>query len=166
MRKVFNAAVLVALALTTVAAQTTKPAAVTITGKWTVSLQTDAFTSTPTVEFKSQEGEKITGVYTGRYGSYPFEGKLKERALEFSFKMSAEGTDVEMWFGGRGRGGCAIDERPRDAHRARRRDVDRDARQVTRSSRQNTERTEEARSQSWVFDPELRDLRAAPWPPC
>ena len=100
MRNVLNAALVVALALTTVAAQTTKPAAVTITGKWTVSLQTEAFTSTPTVEFKSQEGEKITGVYTGRYGSYPFEGKLKERALEFSFKMSAEGTDVEMWFAG------------------------------------------------------------------
>ena len=99
MRKLLMAVIAIAAVVTT-SAQTTKPVAVNITGKWVVSLQTDAFTSTPAVEFKTQEGEKVTGTYTGRYGSYPFEGKLKERALEFSFKMSAEGTDVEMWFGG------------------------------------------------------------------
>ena len=108
-----------------------------------MSLQTDAFTSTPTVEFKSQEGEKLTGVYTGRYGSYPFEGTLKERALEFSFKMSAEGTDVEMSFAGEVAADAQIDERPRDAHRPRRRDVDRDARQIDQKIfGQDTGRTE------------------------
>ena len=71
----------------------------TIAGKWTVTLETDSFTATPTVEFV-QDGEKITGNYEGRYGKFPLTGVLKARALEFSFTMSAEGTDVQMAYRG------------------------------------------------------------------
>jgi len=78
----------------------------TITGKWTLTLETDSFTATPTVEFV-QDGEKITGHYEGRYGKFPLTGVLapKTRALEFSFTMSAEGTDVTMAY----RGEVAVD---------------------------------------------------------
>jgi len=72
----------------------------TITGKWTVTLVTDAFTSTPSLEFV-QDGEKITGAYeSARYGKTPLKGTLKARALEFSFTLSAEGTDVPMAYRG------------------------------------------------------------------
>lgn len=98
--RTFLIAAVAAVSIANIAAQTTaKPAPVNITGKWTMTLETEAFTATPALEFK-QDGAKFTGTYTGRYGTYPFQGALKERALEFSFKMSAEGTDVEMWFGG------------------------------------------------------------------
>ena len=65
-----------------------------------MSLELEAFTATPTLEFK-QDGEKVTGTYTSaRYGTFPFQGKIKDRALEFTVKMSAEGSDVELWFSG------------------------------------------------------------------
>lgn len=64
-----------------------------------MTLELETFTATPALEFK-QDGEKITGTYTGRYGAFPFEGKLKDRALAFAFKMNAEGADIQMSFTG------------------------------------------------------------------
>ena len=92
--------VILAASVAAAAAQTpSKPAPVNITGKWTLSLQLEQITATPTVEFK-QDGEKLTGTYTGRYGQFPFEGKVKDRALQFVVRMTAEGTDVQMAYSG------------------------------------------------------------------
>ena len=89
---------LAAAAWTVAAAQTpAKPA--NVAGKWTITLQTESFTATPTLELK-QDGEKITGSYTGRYGSFPLEGKVKGNAIEFAFKMTAEGMEVQMAYKG------------------------------------------------------------------
>jgi hypothetical protein len=89
---------LAAAAWTAAAAQTpAKPA--NVAGKWTITLQTESFTATPALELK-QDGEKITGTYTGRYGAFPLEGKVKGNAIEFTFKMNAEGTDVLMSYKG------------------------------------------------------------------
>ena len=77
-----------------------KPAApTTVTGKWNVTLEMQAGTASPTIELK-QEGEKVTGVYEGRYGKFPLSGTLKDKKIEFSFKMNAEGTDVVMAYRG------------------------------------------------------------------
>ncbi len=70
-----------------------------ITGTWSMTLEMSMGTGTPTLDLK-QEGEKITGTYTGRYGTFPLEGTLKERAVEFSVTMNAEGQSVTMTFGG------------------------------------------------------------------
>jgi hypothetical protein len=70
-----------------------------IAGKWTMSLELEVFTATPTLVIR-QDGEKITGTYIGRYGEFPFEGTLKGRALAFAFKMNAEGTEIQMSFTG------------------------------------------------------------------
>jgi hypothetical protein len=79
-------------------AQTDKtPAAVA--GKWAVTLEMSMGTSTPSLELK-QDAAKITGTYTGRYGSFPLEGTVKGRAIAFSFTMSAEGQSVTMTFQG------------------------------------------------------------------
>ena len=104
MRKLFLTTVIaiVAASLASVVAQgqaPTKPAPVNVTGKWTMSLETDAFTATPTLELK-QDGEKLTGTYIGRYCECKFEGKIKDRTLDFAFTMNAEGTDVRMQFTG------------------------------------------------------------------
>ena len=70
-----------------------------LVGKWAMELVTDAFTATPALEFM-QQGDKLTGTYEGRYGKFPFTAVLKDKALSFSFTMSAEGTDVLMDFKG------------------------------------------------------------------
>jgi hypothetical protein len=81
------------------AAQTPAKAAA-VAGKWTVSLETESFTATSALEFK-QDGEKLTGTYTStRYGATPLQGTIKDRAIEFTFKLNADGTDVPMAFKG------------------------------------------------------------------
>ena len=70
-----------------------------IAGKWLMTLELSMGTGTPTLELK-QEADKITGTYTGRYGTFPLEGHLKGRALEFAVQMSAEGQSFTMNFAG------------------------------------------------------------------
>ena len=82
-----------------VAAQEAPKAPASIAGKWTLTLVTDNFTANTTLDLKV-DGQKVTGTYTGRYGSFPLEGSLKGRALEFAFTMNAEGTATLMSFVG------------------------------------------------------------------
>lgn len=90
--------IMTAAALAAAGQTPAKPAAVA--GKWTVALETESFTATPALEFK-QDGEKLTGTYTSsRYGATPLQGTIKERAIEFTFKLNAEGTEVPMAFKG------------------------------------------------------------------
>lgn len=74
-------------------------AAPNVAGKWSMTLEMSMGTGTPELELK-QDGAKITGTYTGRYGTFPLEGDLKERTIEFWFTMSAEGQAVSMSFTG------------------------------------------------------------------
>lgn len=77
-----------------------KPAPPTnVAGKWILSLEMTQGTATPALELK-QDGEKLTGTYTGRYGGFAVTGVIKERAIQFGFTMSADGTDVRMTFKG------------------------------------------------------------------
>ncbi len=64
-----------------------------------MTLEMSMGTGTPTLDLK-QDGEKITGTYSGRYGTFPLEGSLKERAIRFSVTMTAEGQSVEVSFTG------------------------------------------------------------------
>lgn len=70
-----------------------------VAGKWSMTLEMSMGTGTPVLDLK-QDGEKISGTYTGRYGTFPLEGKLKEQAIEFWFTMNAEGQSVSMSFTG------------------------------------------------------------------
>lgn len=94
---------LVVAALATTAAQQQpqekeKPP-VNVAGKWILTLEMEMGTATPALELK-QEGAKLTGTYTGRYGAFPLSGVVKDRTIEFAFKMNADGTDVNMAFWG------------------------------------------------------------------
>ena len=91
--------VLVVVASGAVSAQEAPKAPASIAGKWVLTLVTDNFTASPTLDLKV-DGQKVTGSYTGRYGSFPLEGSLKGRALEFAFTMNAEGTATLMSFVG------------------------------------------------------------------
>ena len=70
-----------------------------VTGKWSMTLEMSMGTGTPVLDLK-QDGEKISGTYTGRYGTFDLEGKIKEQAIEFWFTMTAEGQSVSMSFTG------------------------------------------------------------------
>jgi hypothetical protein len=74
-------------------------AASTVAGKWTMTLDMSMGTATPSLDLK-QDGAKITGTYSGRYGAFPLEGMLKDRAIAFAFVMNAEGQSVTMTFAG------------------------------------------------------------------
>ena len=90
---------LLVLALVSPLQAQSKPAALTLTGKWTMAIDIQGTTATPSLELV-QDGEKISGTYAGRYGKFPVAGTLKGRALVFSFTMNAEGTEVLMTFKG------------------------------------------------------------------
>jgi len=100
-----SAIVVVVLALAVGLAAQDKPqqkpdkAAENVAGKWAMTLEMSMGTGTPTLDLK-QDGEKLTGTYTGRYGTFDLQGSVKERAIQFSFTMGAEGQSVTMSFTG------------------------------------------------------------------
>ncbi len=57
-------------------------AGVNLTGKWVLDVQTDAGSGTPTVTLK-QDGEKLTGHYSGQLGEADVTGSVKGN--EFTF---------------------------------------------------------------------------------
>src|SRR5262249_46889243 len=76
-----------------------KKPALSVAGKWLVELNMSMGQATPGLELK-QDGQKITGVYSGRYGNAPVVGTLKDRAIEMKITINAEGTEVEAWYSG------------------------------------------------------------------
>jgi hypothetical protein len=83
-------------------AQTPAPAAKVpdIAGKWTMVMELSIGTSNPVLVLK-QDGDKITGTYTGRYGEAKLTGKVgADRQLQFTVNLEAEGSSVTMYFAG------------------------------------------------------------------
>jgi hypothetical protein len=80
-------------------AQPAKKTEINVSGKWAMTLDMSMGSATPALELK-QDGAKLTGTYSGRYGTFPLEGSLKDRAIQFSFTMGAEGQTVTMTFAG------------------------------------------------------------------
>jgi hypothetical protein len=75
------------------------PEAINLTGKWQMQLEMSVGVSTPVLVFK-QDGDKLTGTYTGRYGEAQLVGKVDGRKLEFVVTINAEGTENKMSFTG------------------------------------------------------------------
>jgi hypothetical protein len=64
-----------------------------------MTLEMSVGTATPSLELALDAG-KVTGKYAGRYGEYPVTGTLKDRTLDFSFTMSADGSPMTISFHG------------------------------------------------------------------
>ncbi|HYR92535.1 MAG TPA: hypothetical protein VE422_51315 [Terriglobia bacterium] len=79
-------------------AQTTTPAA-DLTGKWVFQVETTAGGGTPAFTFK-QEGDKLTGHYSGQLGEADLAGTVKGRQLEFKFVGEVQGFRVESTYSG------------------------------------------------------------------
>jgi hypothetical protein len=58
-----------------------------ISGKWIFNVETDAGSGSPTFVFK-QAGEKLTGTYTGTFGTAELTGTVKGDVIEFSFEAT------------------------------------------------------------------------------
>ena len=90
---------IVILAVSVLNAQDTKPAA-DLTGKWIFQVQTSAGAGTPAFTFK-QEGEKLTGHYSGQLGEADLTGSVKGQAVNFKFTVEVQGFAVESIYDGR-----------------------------------------------------------------
>ena len=58
-----------------------------LSGKWRMSIVMEEGRGTPLLELAEKDG-KLTGTYTGRYGSSPVEGTVDGRKLAFTVAMS------------------------------------------------------------------------------
>lgn len=96
-RRRFVAVAAVALLVSTAAAARAQK--VDITGDWTFSVETGMGSGTPAITFK-QEGEKLTGTYSGQLGNTAFTGTVKGTAVEFTFNTEAQGQTIDVVYKG------------------------------------------------------------------
>jgi hypothetical protein len=74
-------------------------AKVDVTGKWVFNVETAAGSGTPTMTFK-QEGEKLTGHYSGQLGEADLTGTVKGEAIEFKFTVDVQGQQLNAAYSG------------------------------------------------------------------
>jgi len=70
-----------------------------LTGTWDADVETDAGNGNPTFVFK-QSGDEITGRYSGALGEADLKGTVNGDKVEFRFKVSAGGDDMEIVYSG------------------------------------------------------------------
>jgi hypothetical protein len=73
---------------------------VDVTGTWVFNVQTDQGSGQPTFTFK-QDGQKLTGTYSGAFGSANVVGTLKGSEISFSFTADAGGQSAEISYTGK-----------------------------------------------------------------
>jgi hypothetical protein len=81
------------------AARVVAQAKVDVTGKWAFSVETSAGAGAPTFAFQ-QDGEKLTGHYTGTFGEADLTGTVKGAEITFSFTVDAQGTSLKETYTG------------------------------------------------------------------
>ena len=86
----------VMLAAPSVFAQAAK---VNVTGKWAFNVETAAGSGTPTITF-TQDGEKLTGKYSGQLGEADLTGTVKGQDIAFGFNVDAQGTMLNFKYTG------------------------------------------------------------------
>lgn len=57
-----------------------------ISGAWEFTVETARGSGTPSFEFK-QDGDKLSGTYSGRFGTAPISGTVKGNDVEFAFAI-------------------------------------------------------------------------------
>jgi hypothetical protein len=74
-----------------------------LTGKWLFTVETSAGPGTPTMTFK-QDGEKLTGHYSGQLGEADLNGSVKGQAIAFTFTVDVQGTRLICTYTGTAQG--------------------------------------------------------------
>ena len=70
-----------------------------VSGTWAFQVEFSGGTGTPTMTFK-QDGEKLTGHYSGQLGEAPLVGTVKGNAIEFSIDVDVQGTAAHIVYSG------------------------------------------------------------------
>lgn len=71
-----------------------------ITGSWDFAVETPQGSGNPAFTFK-QDGEKLTGTYSGLFGKAEVAGTVKGDAVEFAFEVSGQGQTAKMRYTGK-----------------------------------------------------------------
>jgi hypothetical protein len=72
---------------------------VDVTGKWVFAVETAAGSGTPTMTFK-QDGEKLTGHYSGQLGEADLTGTVKGQDISFKFTVDVQGQTLNAVYTG------------------------------------------------------------------
>jgi hypothetical protein len=98
MRSLFKTAVLV-IGLAVASSAPLLAQGTNVTGEWSFSVTTDQGSGNPTFTFK-QDGEKLTGKYSGTFGSADLTGTVKGNAIQFSFTADVQGQQAPITYKG------------------------------------------------------------------
>ena len=79
-----------------VSAQTNK---IDVSGKWIFTVETSIGSGTPTMTLK-QEGEKLTGHYSGQLGEADLSGSVKGTSVTFTFTVDTQGVQLACTYTG------------------------------------------------------------------
>ena len=85
--------------LVAVSAHAGQASKVDVTGKWLFNVETAAGSGTPTITLK-QDGEKLTGHYSGQLGEADLTGTVKGQDVAFKFTVDAQGNNLECTYTG------------------------------------------------------------------
>ena len=73
---------------------------INVSGKWKFQVETDQGTGTPEFDLK-QEGERLTGVYTGLFGTQPITGTVRGDRLSMKIEGDYEGQTIVSAYQGK-----------------------------------------------------------------
>ncbi len=88
MAKIFKLVLSLVLLCVTFVLATSAQDKVDVTGTWVFQVETSGGSGSPTFTFK-QEGETLSGKYSGQFGEADIKGTMKGNQIDFSF--NAEG---------------------------------------------------------------------------
>ncbi len=74
-------------------------AKIDVTGKWAFTVETAAGSGNPTLTMK-QDGEKVTGHYSGQLGESDFTGTIKGNKIDIKFTIDVQGNNLEYIYDG------------------------------------------------------------------
>lgn len=97
MKTVIRTAVILTLAIVTSAQLAAQ--GINVTGDWAFTVTTDQGSGEPTITFK-QDGEKLTGKYTGQLGTADLTGSVKGNAITFTFTVDVQGQQAPVTYKG------------------------------------------------------------------
>lgn len=78
-----------------------------VTGTWNLAVELSVGSGNPTIVLR-QQGEKLTGTYSGTLGEAPVSGKIEGDKIEFWFEAEAAGQKFRAVYKGVVKGGNAM----------------------------------------------------------
>lgn len=60
---------------------------INMTGKWTMEVKSETSSGSPVFDIK-QDGEKLSGTYSGKFGEAPIEGTVNGEDFKITYEMS------------------------------------------------------------------------------